>query len=147
MHKVRRITAVAIVIALFAAPATVRGVGAPVSLGTAAAFAVLGAEAVTNTGPTLVGADLGVSPGSAYTGFPPGTVTGSFHAADSVAAQAQSDLTAAYNNAAGQASDFGLLPVAELGGLTLTPGVYTAPSSILITGTLTLDAQDDPNAI
>src|SRR5690349_2978562 len=75
---------------------------AQVPLGTAAGFAVLGGSTVTNTGPTLItNGDVGVSPGSAIVGFPPGVlVNGSLHAADAVAAQAQVDLTTAYNAAA-----------------------------------------------
>jgi hypothetical protein len=73
------------------------------SLGTAQSFAVLGASTVTNTGPTVVTGDLGVSPGTAITGFPPGLVIGATHAADAVASGAQSDTTAAYNELAGQA--------------------------------------------
>src|SRR6478609_9960715 len=72
-------------------------------LGTAANFGVLAGSTVTNTGSTQVLGDLGVSPGSAVTGFPPGTVSGSIHSGDSVALQAQNDATIAYNNAAGQA--------------------------------------------
>src|SRR5690242_7698122 len=68
------------------------------SLGTAASFAVLGATTVTNTGPSVVNGNLGVSPGAAVTGFPPGTVVGgTIHAADAVALQAQNDVTTAYN--------------------------------------------------
>jgi hypothetical protein len=119
---------------------------APVGLGTAAPFAVLaGTPAVTNTGPTTITGDLGISPGSAVTGFPPGTVTGTIHAADAVAVQAQTDLTAAYTVAAG-------LPVTAthgtLGGLTLVGGVYNAGGVTLdLTGTLTLDGQDDPSSV
>ncbi len=119
---------------------------APVPLGTANSFAVLAGSTVTNTGPTVVNGDLGVSPGGAVVGFPPGVVNGTIHAADAIAAQAQLDLTAAYNNAAGQ-------PVTqtvatELGGTILGPGVYdSAAGDFQITGTLTLDAQGNPNAI
>ncbi|MBC7817779.1 MAG: DUF3494 domain-containing protein, partial [Planctomycetaceae bacterium] len=116
-------------------------------LGTAESFAILGASTVTNTGPTVITGNLGVSPGSAVTGFPPGIVTppGTIHAADAVAALAQSDLTIAYNDLAGRASNFNLTGT-DLGGLTLTPGVYTFASSAQLTGILTLDAQGDPNA-
>src|ERR1700730_14938867 len=82
---------------------TVLGATAP-SLGTAASFAVLGGSTVTNTNPTVLNANLGVSPGSAVTGFPPGIVVppGTIHAADAVAAGAQSDNVTAYNFLAGQ---------------------------------------------
>jgi len=120
---------------------------APTVLGTAQSFAVLGGATVTNTGPTIItGANLGVSPGSAITGFPPGIVTapGTIHAADAVAAQAQSDVTTAYNTLAGQPCGTNL--ATELGGKTLTAGVYCQATAGL-TGTLTLDAQGNPSAV
>ncbi|MEA2516978.1 MAG: hypothetical protein QOG16_816 [Actinomycetota bacterium] len=119
---------------------------APVGLGTADSFAVLAGSTVTNTGPTVVNGDLGVSPGNSVTGFPPGTVNGTVHSGDAVAAQAQSDLTAAYNDAAGRSCDVDLTGT-DLGGLTLTSGVYCFASSAQLTGTLTLDAQGDPSAV
>ena len=118
---------------------------APVGLGTAASFSVLAGTTVTNTGPSTVGGDLGVSPGSAVTGFPPGTVGGVVHAGDTVAAQAQNDLTAAYNDAAGRGPSAG--ESGELGGQTLVPGAYKSTSGLGLTGTLTLDAQGDPSAV
>ena len=118
------------------------------SLGAAESFAVLGASTVTNTGPTIVTGNLGVSPGTAVTGFPPGTVVGgSIHAADAVALQAQSDTTTAYNNLAGQACNTTYGVPTDIGGLTLTPGVYCFLSSAQLTGALTLDAQGNPNAV
>src|ERR1039457_6611685 len=111
-----------------------------VSLGTADSFAVLGGSTVTNTNPTNVHGNLGVSPGSAITGFPPGIVSGgTVHAGDAVAAQAQSDLTTAYNFAAGEACG-NVLTGQDLGGLNLVPGVYCFASSAQLTGTLTLNA-------
>src|ERR1700688_65878 len=105
-------------------------------------FAVLGGSTVTNTNtPTTVNGNLGVSPGSAVTGFPPGIVTGgTIHAADAVATQAQSDLTTTYVNLENEACNTNLTGQ-DLGGLTLTPGVYCFSTSAQLTGTLTLDAQ------
>src|SRR5437867_6843589 len=120
---------------------------APVPLGAATTFAVLAASTVTNTGATIVNGDLGLSPGTAVTGFPPGTINGTIHAADAAAALAQQALTAAYNDAAGRTA--GAIGVAgNLGGQTLTPGLYKSTSSLAISsGDLTLDAQGDPNAV
>ena len=115
-------------------------------LGTSQSFGVLGASAVTNTGPTTVVGDLGVSPGTSISGFPPGNVTGVVHATDAVASQAQADVTAAYNALAGMACNT-VLTGQDLGGLTLSPGVYCFTSSAQLTGTLTLDGQGDPNAV
>jgi len=118
-----------------------------VALGTADSFAVLAGSTVTNTGPTTVHGNLGVSPGSAVTGFLPGIVSGgSIHANDAVAMQAQNDLTTAYNFAAGEVCGT-VLTGQDLGGLTLTPGVYCFASSAQLTGALTLNAQGDPNAV
>ena len=118
-----------------------------VPLGTADSFAVLGGSTVTNTGATNVHGGLGVSPGSAITGFPPGIVSGgTVHAGDAVAAQAQSDLTTAYNFAAGEACG-NVLTGQDLGGLNLVPGVYCFDSLAQLTGMLTLNAQGDPNAV
>jgi hypothetical protein len=117
----------------------------PVGLGTDGAFAVLAGQTVTNTGSSTINGDLGVSPGAAVTGFPPGTVNGSTHEADAVAGQAQLDLTTAYNDAAGR-TPFVSVP-ADLTGLTLTAGVYQNSSALGLTGALTLDAQGNPNAV
>jgi Ice-binding-like len=136
---------VAVMTALVLRQSSARAATAPVNLGTAGNFAVLGGQTVTNTGPSVITGDLGVSPGSAVTGFPPGTVFGTIHAADAAAAQAQVDLTAAYNDAAGRTPATAL--PGDIGGLTLTPGVYNASSSLGITGTVTLDGQGDPNAV
>jgi hypothetical protein len=134
---------IALAIGLPAGPAG--AAQAPIGLGTAASFVVLGHTTVTNTGPSIIGGDLGVSPGTAVTGFPPGiVVNGTQHVTDAVAAQAQLDVTTAYNDAAGR------LPVtsvsADLTGQTLAPGVYGGPT-LALTGTVTLDAQNDPDAV
>jgi hypothetical protein len=127
--------------------ATGCGTTSPVPLGSAANFLVLAGSTVTNTGATTVTGDLGVSPGTAVTGFPPGTVNGSMHAGDPAAAQAQIDLTTAFNDAAGRS--VGAVTVAgNLGGQTLTPGLYKSTSSLEISsGDLTLDAQGSANAV
>src|SRR5207244_1053080 len=79
--------------------------------------------------------------------FPPGTVNGTIHAGDPAVAQAQLDLTTAYNDAAGRTVG-AILVAGNLGGRTLTPGLYTSTSSLEISsGDLTLDAQGDTNAV
>jgi Ice-binding-like len=118
---------------------------APINLRSAAEFAVLGGQTVTNTGPSILSGDLGVSPGTAVTGFPPGLVNGTTHPGDAVAAQGQTDLTTAYNDASGRAPTASV--AGDIGGQTLAPGVYNAASSLGVTGTLTLDGQDDPDAV
>ena len=121
---------------------------AQISLGTSQSFAVLGGSTVTNTGSSVITGNVGVSPGSSITGFPPGIVAGgSIHAADAVASQAQSDLTTAYNAAAGTPCGVDLTGQ-DLGSVgTLTPGVYCFTSSAGLTGTLTLNFQGNPNAL
>ncbi|SDE30878.1 ice-binding family protein [Auraticoccus monumenti] len=118
---------------------------ARVLLGTAEDFSVLGAETVTNTGPSILSDNLGVSPGAAITGFPPGQVRGTIHAADEVAAAAQADLRIAYNDAAGRASTAAVGP--DLTGETLVGGVYTASTTLALNGALTLDGENDPDAV
>jgi hypothetical protein len=125
---------------------TAHAAPAAVPLGVAAQFAVLGNSAVTNTGPSVITGDLGLSPGTSVSGFPPGIVNGTMHVDNAVAAQAQADTTIAYNNLAGQASDTNLTGQ-DLGGLTLNSAVYTYNVSAALTGTVTLDAQGDPNAL
>jgi len=117
----------------------------PVGRGTAGNFAVLGGSTVTNTGASVLTGDLGLSPGTSITGFPPGVVHGAVHRTDDVALQAKQDLVTAYDDAAGRASNATIS--ADLGGRTLTPGVYRGASSLQLTGSLTLDGQGDPNAV
>jgi uncharacterized protein YkwD len=120
---------------------------APVSLGAADGFAVLAGSTITNTGPTLIAGDLGLHPGTAVVGFPPGTVAGARHVGDAGARQAATDLTTAYDDAAGR--PFAAASPPDLGGRTLTGGVYRSGSvaSLALTGRLTLDGQGDPRAV
>jgi hypothetical protein len=126
-------------------PLTIVDAATTPTLGAAEGFAVLAGSTVTNTGVSTIIGDLGVSPGTAITGFPPGTVSGSIHSADTLTSNAQADLTTAYNNAAGQASTATVST--DLGGQTLAPGVYNSASTLGITGTLTLDGQGDTNSV
>ena len=115
-------------------------------LGTADYYAVLAGSTVTNTGTSVLYGNLGVWPGTAITGFPPGLVThGTIHAGDAAAMQAQSDVTTAYNSLAGEAFNQDLTGQ-DLGGQSLVAGVYHFDSSAFLTGTLILDAQGNANA-
>ncbi len=120
---------------------------APVVLGAAADFAVLAGSTITSINATTVNGDLGLSPGSAVTGFPPGIINGDIHAADTAAGLAKAALTLAYNDAKGRT----LAPVSvagNLGGQTLAPGLYKSTSSLEVSsGDLVLDAQGDANGI
>jgi hypothetical protein len=121
----------------------------PVPLGSAANFEILAGSTVTNTGPTIItGGNLGLSPGSAVTGFPPGTLTppAVMHITDPTAAQAQLDLTTAYNYAAGLPG--GAVLPGDMSGLTVTPGLYKTSSTVMLSaGNVTLDAQGNANAV
>lgn len=141
--------AVALAIGLLAgAPTAYAAEPAPVGLGAAATFAVLaGTPAVTNSGSTIIDGDLGIFPAAAVTGFPPGTLNGSIHAADAIAMQAKVDLVAAYDEAAGRTPAV-VVAGGALGGMTLVGGVYNAGGVTLdLTGTLTLDGRNDPNSV
>ena len=129
-------------VAISYAPST--GLANLAPLGSAQDFAVLGASGVTNTGSTTIYGSLGVDPGSAITGFPPGTVTGgSIYGPGGVSDLAQSDALAAYNTLVDQ-SVTETLTGQDLGGLTLSPGVYFFQTTAQLTGTLTLDFTTDP---
>jgi hypothetical protein len=106
---------------------------------------VLAGSAITNTGSSVLTGDVGLSPGTSVTGFPPGTILGTLHIADGVAETGQNDLTIAYLNAEAQASTGTI--TADLAGTTLTPGVYTSSSSMALNGILTLDGANNPNAV
>jgi hypothetical protein len=146
LRRVRLAGIALAMLAVFALPTAAQA--APVGLGTASPFVVLGGTTVTNVGPSVLNGNLGVSPGTELEGFGlPAVINGSTHATDEVAAQAQLDLTTAYDAAAGQpvlpAND---LSGTDLGGLKLAPGTYRYNAAALLTGALTLDAEGDPNA-
>jgi hypothetical protein len=142
--SIRPFVAVAMVVtALIAMPAGALASTAP-GLGTATSYAILAGTTVTNTGNSVITGDIGVSPGSACTGFPapctgggPGTVSGTIHAADAQALQAKNDLTSAYGIAASSPCNFNKTGQ-NLGGQTLTPGTYCQTTAPTLTGTLTL---------
>lgn len=120
-----------------------------ISLGSAAStFAILASTAVTSTGETVINGDIGLSPGSSVGGFPPATLNGTLHINDAIATQAQLDLTAAYNDAAGRTATDIVTLSGNIGGLTLTPGLYKSTSSLAISsGDLTFDAKGNSDAI
>jgi uncharacterized repeat protein (TIGR01451 family) len=142
---VRGLALVVALAALTAGPSRASAATGPVALGSAASFAVLAATTVVNTGATTLNGDLGLSPGTSVVGFPPGQVNGATHVADSVAAQAQTDLAAAYDDASTRPAT--VIPT-ELGGTTQDPGVYrSAAGTFTNGGTLTLDGQGNPDAV
>jgi hypothetical protein len=121
-----------------------------VDLGTASSFAVLAGSGITVAGAvnsTTINGDIGTFPTTSITGLGNVVLNGVNQAGDAVTQNAQNDLTTAFNAGAGQAATLSYAPVSDLGGLTLTSGVYNDPTSFGLTGTLTLDAQGNPNAV
>ena len=136
------------VLVLFGLLAASRSATAEViPLGAADSFAVLGASTVTNTGDTVVNGDLGVSPGTAVTGFGPGVVlNGSIHMNDAIAMQAHADAATAYGQLVGETFTTDLSGQ-NLGSMILTPGVYHFATTAQLSGILTLNTEGDPNAV
>jgi hypothetical protein len=118
----------------------------PVALASASSYSVLAGTGITSVGATHITGDVGISPGTTFTGFPPGIVTGTVSLNDSIASQAQTDLLAGQHDAQ---SRTGGVPLANaLSGVTITPGLYTTSgAATLLSGTVTLDAQGNPNAV
>jgi len=111
-------------------------------------FAIIAGSAITNTGATSITGDVGLSPGTSVVGFLPGKITGSLQINTNLATQGKIDLTAAYNDAAGRISTDIVTLSGNIGGLTLTPGLYKSTSSLAISsGDLTFDAKGNANAI
>jgi len=139
--------AVVLAVSLAAIPALTHAV-APPSLLSAGNFAVIGGVAITSTGPTVINGGLALIAGTStsVTGFPPGQVNGERIYGSAAAIQAGTDLVGAMNAAAAAIDDVTVvLTGQDLGGMTLTPGVYIFASSAQLTGTLTLDGQDQTN--
>ena len=130
---------------LVALPGTAQAAATAVPLGTAGSFVVLAGSVITNTGPTTLNGDLGTYPTTTITGTGSLVVTGTNHAGDAVTQGAQTDLTTAYNTAAGEGPTAPI--AADLAGQTLTPGVYNSASSVGLSGNLTLNAGGDPSAV
>lgn len=124
-------------------------VQATVNMGAAAStMAILAGSAVSSTGATTITGDLGLSPGSSVGGFPPGILVGTQHINDVIANQAKLDLTAAYNDAAGRTCTDIVTLSGNIGGLTLTPGLYKSTSSLAVSsGDVTFNAQGNANAV
>lgn len=121
---------------------------AEVALTGASGLAVLAGASVTNTGETYITGDMGLSPGTSIDGFPPGELIGTLHINNEIATQAKLDLTAAYNDAAGRTSTDIVTLSGNIGGLTLTPGLYKSTSSLAVSsGDLTFDARGDASAV
>ncbi|WP_317898093.1 ice-binding family protein [Aurantibacillus circumpalustris] len=120
----------------------------PVNLAGATSIAILAGTGITNTGATIITGDMGLSPGTSMGGFPPGILNGVLHINDAIANQAKLDLTAAYNDAAGRTATDIVTLSGNIGGLTLTPGLYKSTSSLAISsGDLTFDAKGNKDAI
>jgi len=114
----------------------------------ASTLAVLAGSAITNTGATNITGDLGLSPGTSVGGFPPGILNGMQHINDGIATQAKLDLTTAYNDAAGRTATDIVTLSGNIGGLTLTPGLYKSTSSLAVSsGDVTFDARGNANAV
>lgn len=119
-----------------------------VAMAGAANLAVLAGSSISNTGATNITGDMGLSPGTSVGGFPPGILIGTLHVNNTIANQAKLDLTAAYNDAAGRTATDIVTLSGNIGGLTLTPGLYKSTSSLAISsGDLTFDAKGNANAV
>lgn len=140
------LAAIVVVAALGLSPPTASAALAPVALRSAGTFAALANTTVTSAGTSQVTGNIGVSPGTSITGFPPGTLTGSIYAGGPVAVQAQADLATAYADAVARTATSDLSGQ-DLGGMTLGPGVHKFEVTAALGSQVTLDARGDPNAV
>lgn len=146
--SVTRITAgISFVVALTFLHLTAAADPVVVNFGTASDFAVLAGSGITITGPTTITGNIGTFPTTSITGFGNVTLNGTNHAGDAVTQQAKNDLVIAYNDAAGRSSNVMYGGGYDLVGQTLISGVYADSSSLFLSGTLTLDAQGNPDAV
>lgn len=119
-----------------------------VTVAGAATLAILAGSTITSTGATNITGNIGLSPGTSIGGFPPGILNGTIHINDALADQAKLDLTAAYNDAAGRSATDMVTISGNIGGLTLTPGLYKSTSSLEISsGDVTFDAKGNADAV
>lgn len=145
IKKIGSLVLVLFITLVFSAPIISIAAEAPINLGTAVGYAILAGQTITNTGTTVINGNIGIAPGSAFTQGP-AIINGVIHINDAAAIQAKQDLVVAFNDAAGRLPET-IIP-AELGGTTLTPGYYVSSSgSFNLTGILTLDAGNDPDAL
>jgi len=152
MNKVRLISAIGVLplLTIFLFPPTSSAVTPTIRPGSTTTFGVLAATTITNTGPTVIsgtaGGDVGLFPGSSFTGSTTVTMSGVQHIADAVANTAQTDLVTAFNDISAPTPV--VLATPELASKTVTPGTYSASGGTFAnSGSLVLDAQGDPNAV
>jgi Ice-binding-like len=117
-----------------------------INLGAATPYAIVAGSTITNTGSSVINGDVGLSPGTAITGFPPGLVNGTTDAADSTSLGAQTSSTAAFGIASGE-TPFTPITAGTIAGTTITPGTYQAASALLVSGAVTLNAGGNANAV
>ena len=146
-RTIRHLLIISLILVFLATAGFARAAGpTTVGLGSATNFAILAGSGITNTGSTIITGDVGTYPTPSETGFGSVTLNGTNQAGDTLTQGAKTDLTNAYIDAAGR-TPVSTIPT-ELGGSTLTPGVYNSSAGTFgITGTLTLDGQGDPNAV
>jgi len=120
----------------------------PVALNSASEFAVLAGSSINNSGATNINGEIGVSPGLWVGGFDKEVIVSTQHTNSFKSTQAKLDLTSAYNDAESRRSDDAVHLSGNIGGLTLTPGLYNSTSSLTISsGDLTFDAMGKTNAV